>query len=65
MTELKPCPFCKSDMIQKISQVIYRMGENRQRLYGNEQWYVMCSYCNARTGFYISEHDAEEAWNRR
>ena len=65
MRKLKPCPFCGSDMIQKISKTTFRMGEKTQRLYGSEQWYIICSYCDTRTGYYISEQDAENAWNRR
>lgn len=55
MTELKPCPFCggKADWF-----VLEKM--NNEKLY-----YVECSYCFARTGYYFTEYESIKEWNKR
>ena len=55
MTELKPCPFCggKADWF-----VLEKM--NNEKLY-----YVECSYCFARTGYYFTEYEPIKEWNKR
>lgn len=55
MTELKSCPFCggKADWF-----VLEKM--NNEKLY-----YVECSYCFARTGYYFTEYESIKEWNKR
>ena len=50
MDELKACPFCGGSA-RDINQVIGHI--------------ILCRFCDARTGFYRTEEEAIEAWNRR
>ena len=57
---LKPCPFCGNK-----PTMITRRGEDGWR----DRFYVLCSYedggCGAEGGWYHTEAEAAEAWNRR
>lgn len=60
MIDLKPCPFCGSVKVELVNKTRYVMNE-----YAGQDWYVLCDACCSSTGFYISDHDAVNAWNRR
>lgn len=49
--QLKPCPFCG--------------GEARIVKFINDEYYVKCIYCCAKTDLYGSEFYAIKFWNRR
>lgn len=49
--QLKPCPFCG--------------GKPKIYTFANEEYYVKCDGCYARTDLYDSENCAKKAWNRR
>ena len=57
MTEnLKPCPFCGGEAKSKSSVDVF----------GHEGFFsVLCRKCYARTGYYETEAEVIEAWNRR
>lgn len=62
MNKLKPCPFCEES---EPVQMMTRIGKNGWR----NRYYVLCEYdsggCGASSGWYHSEEEAAEAWNRR
>ena len=64
MTEvkLKPCPFCGSLLAVRI---VMRKGAGGWR----NRYSVLCDYddegCGSESGWYHSEEEAVEAWNRR
>lgn len=53
MSDLKQCPFCGSE-----AQLLIVPGRVAH-------WVVICSKGCCNTCQYISDHDAEEAWNKR
>lgn len=55
MDELKPCPFCGGKA--KIRSEKYWQPNVRRN--------VICTNCFANTGWYKTEDEAIEAWNRR
>lgn len=55
MSELKPCPFCGEEEIERDTEMCY----------GGMHYGVFCSNCGASTDLYTSVERAEEAWNRR
>lgn len=57
--ELKPCPFCGSKAKLIIVPGYFKSGLS------SSGWLVKCTKgcCNQMP--YASDHDAEEAWNRR
>jgi len=57
MTELIPCPFCKSKTIRVIAT-------NRAWNMGTE-FYATCPSCRAEGPHAISESEAIEKWNER
>lgn len=60
MNGLKNCPFCGSENIELAQKPM-----TIQNLPVGIDWYVICLTCCASSGLFISDHDAEEAWNRR
>ena len=62
MAEMKPCPFCGELLTPRI---VCRIGRNGWR----DRWCVPCEYgdggCGAESGWYYSQDEAIEAWNRR
>lgn len=70
MTELKPCPFCKSSTAPKISSCI-DMEEcaNYEACESDGVFCVCCDWnnggCGASGGFRFTEEEAIEAWNTR
>ena len=53
MAELKPCPFCGSFAVTTMDEC------------NSWRWEVYCARCNAAIGFFETEEEAIEAWNRR
>lgn len=51
MTELKPCPFCRSTACDLESDVDFRW------------WRIQCEYCNARGPEYNTPEKAKSQWN--
>ena len=51
MEELKPCPFCGSELTQMTSY----LGE----------WWVVCCECFCSTAMETTEKEAIKAWNKR
>lgn len=58
---LKPCPFCE----KKEPTIWVRVGRNGWR----DRYCVLCDYddggCGSESGWYHSEAEAVECWNRR
>lgn len=54
-TKLKPCPFCGSTSVRKVTAPLRKT-----------QMFI-CNYCGADVCFYGAEYEpkATEAWNRR
>ena len=52
MNDLKPCPFCGSQIL-----FLERTETNK--------CYIACVECGSRSGNYWTKQDAIEAWNRR
>ena len=48
--ELKPCPFC---------------GGKAVRFESNSGFWYRCNECKAESGFYYTDEEAAEAWNKR
>lgn len=51
MSELKPCPFCGSDVGEPIECT--------------NGWYIVCDECGTAGLAYDSKAEAIAAWNRR
>lgn len=56
MTKLKRCPFCGGEALVCIKPFIGESGRG---------FVVECDGCWASTGYYETEEEAIEAWNRR
>ena len=56
MAELKPCPFCKG----KAMTYFILTNTLNQNLY-----YATCKKCFCKTGYYLDEQAAIDAWNKR
>ncbi len=60
--ELKPCPFCGGELIDKYIAVQYEeSGLHRVRYFFS----AVCSDCGCRTAKFYNWNSAIEAWNRR
>jgi Lar family restriction alleviation protein len=60
MAELKPCPFCGATDNKKLRPT---SGVELSREEGIFQ--VFCWECGASSGYFRTEQEAIEAWNRR
>lgn len=60
MNGLKPCPFCGCELIELVQRPRYHMN-----VQNGTEWYAICKCCCATSACFISDHDAEEAWNSR
>ncbi|MBO6179430.1 MAG: Lar family restriction alleviation protein [Selenomonadaceae bacterium] len=58
--ELKPCPFCGA----KYSSEKFTAG-TVQLMRGEKYFWAICLNCGVRTGEYLGDEAAIEAWNRR
>lgn len=54
MAELKPCPFCKGKAWSRFISTP-----------ANPLYYVTCKKCFSKTGYYLYEQAAIDAWNKR
>ena len=55
--ELKPCPFCGEKANIEINDTFFM---------GLEPKYMaMCTWCSGNSGWYETDEEATEAWNRR
>jgi len=59
MNELKPCPFCGSEVELRGSEKELTSGENIS------YWYVICPECGASVYGSKDKATAIEAWNTR
>lgn len=50
--ELRECPFCGG------TATVFRQGNSYR------QWHILCE-CGGRVGFFLTEQEAIEVWNRR
>lgn len=63
-SELKPCPFCGSTHIEieKTQMCEYE----KANIESDGYWYdCFCNNCLAGTSDFITQEDAEKAWNTR
>lgn len=56
MAELKPCPFDKK---KAWIRFIITSTPN------HKLYYVTCTHCFSKTGYYLDEKAAIDAWNKR
>lgn len=59
LTNLKPCPFCADTDIQKFKLPA------EQSPTGADVHTRNCPGCGASTGGFVTEDEADEAWNQR
>ena len=55
MKECKRCPFCGG-----MTQIV-----DEQPPVGNTFYFVQCLKCCSKSGYYIDEQGAIDAWNKR
>ena len=64
-SELKPCPLCECD---DINVEVVDMSTYKKTLIDSDEgkWYsCWCNECMASTSDFLTQEDAEEAWNKR
>lgn len=71
MSELKPCPFCggdseiKDDGYWNVEFDNLTMAETDCDIKSPDMYWAECEACHSLSGYYETEEEAVDAWNRR